>query len=178
MGKLARAGPTVADTHRCACSRSRACHALHTLFEVVEGSLWISSCTFGSLFTPNPPLLTEFVYHLRTNLDQKCMTDSSIMRGCLILSIRTAARGRTSWPPTEANPLAIFGNPSVGTALMDAAPSVALDLPLKALVWQDNESKVWLSYNNPDFLKQCHHLSDELIAPTSGPGMLIIPTLK
>ena len=103
------------------------------------------------------------------------------VRLCLnqnICPYRPAARGRTGWPPTEANPLAIFGNPSVGTALMDAAPSVALDLPLKALVWQDNESKVWLSYNTPDFLKQCHHLSDERIARSSGAGMLISAAVK
>jgi uncharacterized protein (DUF302 family) len=61
---------------------------------------------------------------------------------------------------------------------MDAAPRVALDLPLKALVWQDDESQVWLSYNNPDFLEQCHHLSDELIVRTSGAGMLISEAAK
>ncbi len=61
---------------------------------------------------------------------------------------------------------------------MDAAPSVALDLPLKALVWQDDESQVWLSYNTPDFLKQRHHLSDELIARSSGAGMLISAAVK
>jgi hypothetical protein len=46
---------------------ARACHALHTLFEVVEGSRWTSIHTFGSLFIPNPPLLAEFVYQVRRN---------------------------------------------------------------------------------------------------------------
>src|ERR1700749_1834579 len=52
-------------------------------------------------------------------------------------------------PPTK---LLIFGSPKAGTPLMLASPSIALDLPLKILVWQDKEGKVWVSYNSPQFL--------------------------
>ncbi len=55
--------------------------------------------------------------------------------------------------PTQ---LLVFGNPKGGTPLMVAAPSTAIDLPLKALVWEDADGKVWLSYNSPDYLQQRH----------------------
>ena len=59
--------------------------------------------------------------------------------------------------------LLIFGNPKSGTPLMLAAPSVALDLPLKILVWEDAQGKVWVSYNNPEYLKERHGLPAELL---------------
>jgi len=55
--------------------------------------------------------------------------------------------------PTE---LIIFGNPEIGTKLMNSSQSIAIDLPLKMLGWQDANGTVWLSYNNPDFLKNRH----------------------
>jgi len=63
-------------------------------------------------------------------------------------------------PPTK---LLIFGNPKGGTPLMLAAPSVAIDLPLKILVWEDGRGKVWLSYNSPEYLKQRHGLPQDLL---------------
>jgi uncharacterized protein (DUF302 family) len=59
--------------------------------------------------------------------------------------------------------LLIFGNPTSGTPLMVAAPSSAIDLPLKILVWQDDQGKVWVSYNSPDYLKERHDLPQELM---------------
>ncbi len=52
--------------------------------------------------------------------------------------------------------LMIFGNPKAGTPLMLAAPSSAIDLPLKILVWEDTEGKVWISYNSPADLQERH----------------------
>jgi len=72
--------------------------------------------------------------------------------------------------PTQ---LLIFGNPKSGTPLMIASPSIALDLPLKALAWEDAQGKVWLSYNAPEYLKERHRLRDELLANISGIGALI-----
>ncbi len=77
--------------------------------------------------------------------------------------------------PTQ---LLIFGNPRAGTALMDAVPGVALDLPLKALAWQDDQGKVWLSYNSPEYLKRRHSLNDELTERIAGVGALIAEALK
>ena len=52
--------------------------------------------------------------------------------------------------------LVVFGNPRVGTPLMKCSPSIAIDLPQKALIWEDTAGKVWLSYNDPAFLKLRH----------------------
>jgi uncharacterized protein (DUF302 family) len=61
--------------------------------------------------------------------------------------------------------LLIFGNPKGGTPLMVAAPTAALDLPLKALVWEDAAGKVWLSYTRLAYLAQRHEIrgKDDLI---------------
>lgn len=64
-------------------------------------------------------------------------------------------------PPTR---LLIFGNPKAGTPLMLAAPSTAIDLPLKILVWEDGKGKVWISYNSPDYLQKRHGFPQELLA--------------
>ncbi len=63
--------------------------------------------------------------------------------------------------------LVIFGNPKAGTPLMQAAPTLAIDLPLKALVWEDTEGKVWLSYNDPAYLQHRHPFPEALIANLS-----------
>ena len=57
--------------------------------------------------------------------------------------------------------LVIFGNPKGGTPVMVAAPSVAIDLPLKALVSEDETGKVWVSYNSPEYLQQRHGEREE-----------------
>ena len=60
--------------------------------------------------------------------------------------------------------LLIFGSPKAGTPLMLAAPSIAIDLPLKILVWEDGAGKVWVSYNSPEYLRERHGLPPELLA--------------
>lgn len=64
--------------------------------------------------------------------------------------------------PTE---LVIFGNPKLGTALMKCGPSIAIDLPLKALVWEDPDGQTWLGYNDPAYLAERHKLEgcDEVL---------------
>jgi len=63
-------------------------------------------------------------------------------------------------PPTK---LLIFGSPKAGTPLMLAAPSIAIDLPLKILVWEDTQGKVWVSYNSPAYLQERHGLPPQLL---------------
>jgi uncharacterized protein (DUF302 family) len=72
--------------------------------------------------------------------------------------------------PTQ---LVIFGSPRGGTPLMVAAPSLAIDLPLKALAWQDEQGKVWLSYNSPEYLQQRHGIPADLLKNIAGVGALI-----
>jgi len=59
--------------------------------------------------------------------------------------------------------LLIFGNPKAGTPLMIASPSIAIDLPLKVLVWEGADGKVWLSYNAPAYLQARHNLPPDLL---------------
>jgi uncharacterized protein (DUF302 family) len=68
--------------------------------------------------------------------------------------------------------LLIFGSPKAGTPLMLAAPSIAIDLPLKILVWQDAVGKVWVSYNSPEYLRERHGLPQELLANIAVVGAL------
>jgi uncharacterized protein (DUF302 family) len=72
-------------------------------------------------------------------------------------------------PPTK---LLIFGNPKAGTPLMLASPGIAIDLPLKILVAQDAEGKVWLSYNDPAYLTDRHGLLAEFLPVLAGVEML------
>jgi uncharacterized protein (DUF302 family) len=59
--------------------------------------------------------------------------------------------------------LVIFGNPKAGTPLMVSSPTIALDLPLKLLVWEDEKGKVWISYNAPSYLQARHNLRADLV---------------
>ena len=63
--------------------------------------------------------------------------------------------------------LLIFGSPKAGTPLMLAAPSVAIDLPLKILIWEDASGKVWVTYNSPEFLRERHGLPSDLMQNVS-----------
>jgi uncharacterized protein (DUF302 family) len=72
-----------------------------------------------------------------------------------------AAKVGLKMPPTK---LFIFGNAKAGTPLMLAAPRSAIDLPLKILVWEDSQGKVWVSYNSPEYLKDRHGLPQELLS--------------
>ena len=58
--------------------------------------------------------------------------------------------------PTE---LLIFGNPKAGSPLMQCQQQVAIDLPQKALIWEDKENKVWISYNDPEYLARRHNIT-------------------
>ena len=72
--------------------------------------------------------------------------------------------------PTQ---VVIFGNPKAGTPLMLASPSAAIDLPLKALIWEDGDGKAWLSYSTSEYLKQRHNIPDELLKNIAGIGTLL-----
>jgi uncharacterized protein (DUF302 family) len=67
----------------------------------------------------------------------------------------------------------IFGSPVAGTPLMVAAPSLAIDLPLKALVAEDAVGKVWLTYNHPEYLQERHGVPERLIKNLAGAGTVI-----
>jgi uncharacterized protein (DUF302 family) len=80
-----------------------------------------------------------------------------------------AAKVGLKMPNTK---LLIFGNPKGGTPLMLASPSIAIDLPLKILVAEDTQGKVWISYNSPEYLKERHGLPQELVQ-----NLVVVETL-
>ncbi len=71
-----------------------------------------------------------------------------------------AEKAGLKMPPTK---LLIFGNPKGGTPLMLAAPSAAIDLPLKILVAEDSRGQVWISHNSSEYLKERHGLPQDLL---------------
>jgi uncharacterized protein (DUF302 family) len=74
--------------------------------------------------------------------------------------------------------LLIFGNPKGGTPVMVAAPTLAIDLPLKALVWEDEGGKVWVSYNSPEYLQQRHGVPEDLIKNIAVAGTLVAKAVE
>jgi uncharacterized protein (DUF302 family) len=71
-----------------------------------------------------------------------------------------AERVGLKMPPTK---LLIFGSPKAGTPVMQAAPSIAIDFPLKILIWEDGQRKVWVSYDSLEYLQERHGVPDELL---------------
>jgi uncharacterized protein (DUF302 family) len=83
---------------------------------------------------------------------------------------KDAAAAGLTMQPTQ---LLILGNPSGGTPLMVAAPSTALDLPLKVLAWQDQAGRSWVSFNTPEYLLQRHGFPEALLANIAGLEKLV-----
>jgi uncharacterized protein (DUF302 family) len=86
-----------------------------------------------------------------------------------------AEKAGLKMPPTK---LLIFGSPKGGTPLMVAAPSLAIDLPLKALISADPQGQVWVSYNDSEYLRMRHDVPQDLIGNISGAGALIKKTVE
>jgi uncharacterized protein (DUF302 family) len=86
-----------------------------------------------------------------------------------------AAKAGLQMPPTK---LLVFGSPRAGTPLMVAAPSIAIDLPLKLLVSEDDEGHVWVSHNSHRYLIDRHGLSPEFAAPLAAVEALAVAVSK
>lgn len=106
----------------------------------------------------------ETVARLETLLREK-----SVRLFAIVDHSGEAASAGLKMPPTK---LLIFGNPKGGTPVMLAAPSAALDLPLKILVAEDADGKVWLTWNAPLYLQERHGFPEEFLANLSAAGTL------
>lgn len=109
----------------------------------------------GIVDKPSHHSVDETVERLKNILQSKGVTLFA-----LVDHSGEAERVGMKMPPTK---LLIFGSPKAGTPLMLASPSIAIDLPLKILVWEDSQGKVWVSYNSPDYLKERHGLPQDLL---------------
>jgi uncharacterized protein (DUF302 family) len=96
--------------------------------------------------------------------------ESSVASRGLTVFARIDFSGDAQKAGLRMNParLLIFGNPKAGTPLMIAAPTMAIDLPLKILVSQDDDGRVWATYNSPGYLKDRHGVPDDLMKNIGG----------
>jgi uncharacterized protein (DUF302 family)/uncharacterized membrane protein YidH (DUF202 family) len=118
----------------------------------------------GIIDKPSNHSVDETVARLKGLLEAKGVTLFA-----LIDHSGEAAKVGLKMPPTK---LLIFGSPKAGTPVMLAAPSSAIDLPLKILIWQDAGGKVWVSYNSPAYLQQRHGFPLELLQNISAVEVL------
>jgi uncharacterized protein (DUF302 family) len=118
----------------------------------------------GLINLPSNHSVNETVEKLKAILQSKGITLFA-----LIDHSGEAAKVGMKMRPTK---LLIFGNPKAGTPVMVAAPSSAIDLPLKILIWEDAKEAVWVTYNSPAYLQKRHSLPLELL-----PNIAVIETL-
>jgi uncharacterized protein (DUF302 family) len=100
---------------------------------------------------------------------RKILEARGVMLFALVDHSGEAKKAGLQMPPTK---LLIFGNPAAGTPVMLAAPSIAIDLPLKILVWEDAQGAAWLSWNSPEYLQRRHGVPEELVKNIGVAGAL------
>ena len=118
----------------------------------------------GIIDKPSNHPVDQTVEALQTILRSKGVT--------LFAVVDHSAEAATVGMHMRPTKLLIFGSPKAGTPLMLASPSIAIDLPIKILVWEDAQNKVWVSYNSPDYLQQRHNLPPDLL-----PNISIVESL-
>jgi uncharacterized protein (DUF302 family) len=119
----------------------------------------------GIISKPSKYSVPETLHRLETILTAK-----GIKVFALVDHSGEAEKAGLKMPPTQ---LLIFGNPKGGTPVMLAAPTSAIDLPWKALAWQDAKGQVWLSYNDAAYFQSRYGLSDDVIKPLAGLSAVI-----
>jgi uncharacterized protein (DUF302 family) len=137
---------------------------------IVKGETMPDLQDNGMIHLSSPHTVSETLARLETIVKTK---------GILILALidHSGDAERTGLKMQPAK-LLIFGNAKACTPLMIASPTVALDLPLKALVWEDSGGKVWLSYNSPDYLRQRHAIPDNLLHNIAGIGPICAEAVR
>jgi uncharacterized protein (DUF302 family) len=122
------------------------------------------------LFTVLPLMAAEGLINVQSDYNVKETTDrlENILneKGMTIFNqINHSDAAQKVGVELRKTRLIIFGNPKVGSPLMQCQQSIAIDLPQKAIIWEDDKSKVWISYNDPRFLGKRHNIigCDEVI---------------
>jgi uncharacterized protein (DUF302 family) len=123
----------------------------------------------GIVSKPSKYSVQETLHRLETILTAK-----GIKIFALVDHSGEAEKAGLKMLPTQ---LLIFGNPKGGTPVMLAAPTSAIDLPWKALAWQDAAGQVWLSYNDAAYIQRRFGLSDDVMKPLAGLGAVIEQSL-
>ena len=124
----------------------------------------------GLVKVPSPYSVDETVERL-----QSVLAGKGLQIFALVDHSGEAEKVGLKMRPTE---VVIFGSPKAGTPVMVAAPTLAIDLPLKALVSQDESGKVWVFYNSPEYLQQRHGVPEDLIKGIAGAGALLAKAVE
>ena len=119
----------------------------------------------GLTQVPSPYPVDETVQRLQAAFAQKVLQ--------VFAFIDHSGEAEKVGPKMRPTKVLIFGSPKAGTPLMVAAPSLAIDLPLKALVAEDATGKVWVTYNSPEYLQERHDFPEELIKNLAGAGVVM-----
>lgn len=111
----------------------------------------------AAIFASNSIISIESSYTVTETADrfEKILSKKGLTIFARINHGENASNVNLELAPSE---VVIFGNPKIGTPLMHCSKTVAIDLPQKALFWQDETGQVWLSYNNPEYLKERHSI--------------------
>ncbi len=109
----------------------------------------------GVVSKPSKHSVEETLERLKRTLEAKGVTVFAL--------VDHSGEAEKAGPKMRPTKLVIFGSPEAGTPLMLAAPSSAIDLPLKILIWEDGEGNVWVSYNSLEYLQERHGLPRELL---------------
>jgi uncharacterized protein (DUF302 family) len=125
--------------------------------------------------TPEIPGIVRFASHHSVVATLDRLETALKQRGILIFAridfSGDAARAQLAMRPEQ---MLIFGNPKAGTPLMLAVPAAGLDLPIKVLVWEDADGKVWAAYNDPQYILQRYGLPSPLAANLSA----VVPIIE
>src|ERR1700691_4910480 len=129
-----------------------------------------SSAANGIVNKPSNHSVNETVERLKNILQAKGITLFA-----MVDHSGEAEKVGMKMPPTK---LLIFGSPKAGTPVMLAAPSIAIDLPLKILISEGEAGKVTITYNSPEFLQERHGVPSDLIKNISGAGALVAKAVE
>ena len=124
----------------------------------------------GLLQIPSPYSVDETIKRLQSLFTEKGMK--------IFALIDHSGEAEKAVLKMRATKVLIFGSPKGGTPLMIAAPSLAIDLPLKALVAEDANGKVSITYNDPQYLQQRHNVPADLVKNLAGAGALIAKAVE
>ena len=127
----------------------------HSKFEDGKETTMALDSNTGIVDVPSNHSVDQTVEKLKGILNAKGVTLFA-----LVDHSGEAEKAEMKMRPTK---LLIFGSPKAGTPVMLAAPSIAIDLPLKVLVWEDSSGNVWVSYNSPAYLQKRHNVPDEFM---------------
>ena len=112
-------------------------------------------CSTPAVADDNGLISTKSAYNVETTADR--LEHALLAKGMTVFArINHAEGAKNVGKSLRSTEVIIFGNPKIGTRLMQCAQSVAIDLPQKALIWEDASAQVWLTYNAPEYLLKRH----------------------